>query len=151
MFFLPKKSHPTFTLHLSCKEFVQKILKMHQFIHLSPFQGTKLAAEQLVGNQGKCQEGQNSAYFRPSGKAFSSSQIPSSQLGGLEKIQVTPMGRGRGPALLPAIKASAARPSAWLIWWCLRSWHAGREETAGDPQAGSVQTGGNAGGRRKGT
>lgn len=56
------------------------------------------------------------------------------------------MGRGRGPALLPAINVRAARPSAWLIWWYLQSWHAVREETAGDPQAGSVQTGGNSGG-----
>ena len=92
--------------------------------------------------QGKCQKAQNSAYFRPSRKALPS-QIPSSQLGGLEKIQVSPVWRGRDHVLLPAIKAQSSTPLCWLIWWCLRSWRAGREETVGDPQAGLLKTGGN--------
>ena len=54
---------------------------MDQFIHLTQFQGTKLAAEQPVENQGKCQEGENSAYFRPSGKALLPKFLPLSGVG----------------------------------------------------------------------
>lgn len=47
---------------------------------------------------------------------------------GRAKFRWLQWGEGRGP-LLPAIKARAARPSAWLIWWYLRSWHAGRGDS----------------------